>query len=242
MNDPHVETLTYVLYQDDTIEYAAPALTFSTAVFTGELSGTSLIIRPLHHFASPEDVRPVIEPFLAAWRIDAGLKHGRDDFRFSFASANVVDRNPTPGTNSVHLSATIGARGDVHLKVSRKEYPSPPVGFQVTPEVEVLWDRFNAYLAQREPLLSMAYFCLTLLERGDRKAAAKHYNIDFPLLNKLGEITSTRGDNHTARKATATKRLSPQERTWIEEAIKAIIRHIAEGRSTTLLRSSLPPI
>ena len=134
------------------------------------------------------------------------------------------------------------ASSDVHLKVTRSQYPPPPVAFHVTPEVEVLWDRFNRYIEQKEPLLSMAYFCLTLLERGDRKAAAQAYNIDYSLLRKLGELTSTRGDNATARKATVTKQLSGDEKSWIEQAIKSIIRHIAEGRATKLLLSSLPPV
>jgi hypothetical protein len=83
-------------------------------------------------------------------------------------------------------------------------------------------------LAGSEPLLSMAYFCLTLLERGDRRAAAQQFAIDYEVLKKLGELTSTRGDHHTARKASAPLHpLTADEAHWIEATIKAIGKHLA---------------
>jgi hypothetical protein len=242
VNDPHLDALTYRLQQAEDIEYSAPPLTFTTPEFTGELVAGVLTLRPARHFDSPEPFRDLVEPFLASWRIDAGLKYGRDHFRFLYDGASVIDRAPTPGTGAITQTATVRATGDVFHKVTRPEYPTPPSAFRVTPEVEVLWDRFNGYLAQREPLPSMAYFCLTLLERGDRKAAAAHFNIDIDVLRKLGELSSTRGDNSTARKAHGATQLRADERRWIEEAIKATIRRLGTGQGKPLTMADLPKL
>jgi hypothetical protein len=68
-------------------------------------------------------------------------------------------------------------------------------------------------VGNQDPLLGMAYACLTLLEKGNRKLAAKHYAIHNDVLRKLGELTSTRGDNATARKISdRTTPLSERER------------------------------
>ena len=114
----------------------------------------------------------------------------------------------------------------------------------MTPEVEVLWARICHYLASQEPLLSMAYFCLTFLERGNRELAATHYAIHRDVLRKLGELTSNRGDNLVARKRKGPAiPLSGQETAWIEETIKAIVRHIASRKpGVTLTMADLPSL
>jgi len=60
-------------------------------------------------------------------------------------------------------------------------------------------------VAGDEPLPSMAYFCLTVLEyqAKNREAAAKQYAIDLKVLKKLGGLTA-KGDPMTARKVTGT--------------------------------------
>ncbi len=57
------------------------------------------------------------------------------------------------------------------------------------------------FLDGQEPLLSMANFCLTVLEwdAGGRPAAASKYNVNLEVLRKLGYLVSERGDVSTAR-------------------------------------------
>jgi hypothetical protein len=96
----------------------------------------------------------------------------------------------------------------------------------------------------------MAYFCLTLIEAnaGDqeqakerkknrkREKAGKKYRISCEVLAKLGELTSTRGDEKTARKSHRLHTpLSGAETRWIEAAVKAIIRRVAEIDSDPIL-------
>jgi hypothetical protein len=101
--------------------------------------------------------------------------------------------------------------------------------------------RYHGYRDGREPLLSMAYFCLTVLEAnaGGRSAAARKYRIDKAVLHKLGELTSRRGDLATARKATAgvAAPLTGPETAWLEVAVKTLIWRLGDTGDTTKLPS-----
>ncbi len=85
----------------------------------------------------------------------------------------------------------------------------------------------------REPLASMAYFCLTLLENryGGRTAASKALVVDEAVLGKLGNLSTNRGDVSTARKITGD--LTPfgaADTQWLEAAIRALIRRVRGDR------------
>jgi hypothetical protein len=107
---------------------------------------------------------------------------------------------------------------------------------------------------KREPLSSMAYFCLTVLESSvgqkvkKRNASAKQYGIHYDVLDKLGKLTGgTRGEPMTARKMDSDMTPhTPNELQWIEAAVKAIIRRVAEvaaGASVKQISmSDLPPL
>jgi hypothetical protein len=124
------------------------------------------------------------------------------------------------------------------LRITRRKYPDPPIVFTVTPDVETLWGRYEKYLDEKEYLPSMAYACLTFVEnkaykkgkKGKRKAAAKLFLIDEPILNKLGEL-SAKGDTKTVRKFPEEGDLIPlsgKEIKWIEAVIKILIRRTGE--------------
>ena len=108
-----------------------------------------------------------------------------------------------------------------------------------TPDAATVANRYQGYREGREPLLAMAYFCLTVLEAGagGRREAAATYKIHESVLGKLGELTSERGDPGTARKmkAPAMQPLSGAETVWIQEAIKQIIWRLGDQRATTEL-------
>jgi hypothetical protein len=86
----------------------------------------------------------------------------------------------------------------------------------------------------------MAYFCLTILEAktGGRESAATAYRIEKAVLNRMGELTSLRGDRLTARKATGVQPLTGQERAWLEAAVKMLIWRLGDTRTL----SNLPVI
>jgi len=103
--------------------------------------------------------------------------------------------------------AYLVSTGTVTCHVTRKTYPDPPKGFHLTPDAESILLRFRGYQDGREPLLSLAYFCLTVVlsAAGGLSNAAKAFGIAKSVLRKFGELTSNRGDLTTARKARATK-------------------------------------
>jgi hypothetical protein len=229
MNDPHVASLAYRVLETASAAFAdASEVTFQTPEFDGRLADGVLTLTPRIHFSDEAEARAISEAFVRTWEIAAGYEYGSPDFSLRFEGAEIVDRAPSPGHADIQLSEHLSISEQVQVKVIRHTYPPPPISFAVTPEVEVIWERFCRYVAGNEPLLSMAYFCLTLLERGDRRAAARQLAIDYEILNRLGELTSTRGDRQTARKLTATTHpLTPEEAHWVEATIKAIGKHLA---------------
>ena len=77
--------------------------------------------------------------------------------------------------------------------LSPRTYPSPPsMGLKPTPDVESMFHRYVGFREGREPLTTMAYFCLTVLEAstgkrsGKRAAAAKRYGMCQEVLKQLG--------------------------------------------------------
>jgi hypothetical protein len=251
MNDPHVAALRYRIAVDEPYEFSnAPDLDIETEDFTGRLSSEVLNLVPKEHFPNESEIRPIADAFVLAWEVDTGLRDGHR-VHFQFQGCDVVDLKPSPRMALAFGASTIAAVGNVTLKAFKTTYPNPPAGFTVTPEVDMLWARYCRYLADREPLSAMAYWCLTLLEtnsgssKSKRECAAKKYDIHFDVLKKLGDLTSAgKGDHSTARKASANQRLLSQgEKNWIESAIKTIIHHLATRKmGITLEMKDLPPL
>ena len=132
--------------------------------------------------------------------------------------------------------AALYIKGEVRFRIKPSQYLAPPQNFCVTPDVETLWTRYEGYLRGREPLLPMAYFCLTVIEAAynGRANAAKHLNVAEAFLDRIGKLASTKGDSLTARKidVLSTKRsLSGLETTWLQEALPALIRRLGEAHS-----------
>jgi len=126
--------------------------------------------------------------------------------------------------------------------VSQKHYPQPPSDFVVSPHVATMWQRYERYLQDREPLQPMANFRLTVLKDSakqfpgkkkgdkDRDKAALMYRVCPRVLSKLGYLTGNVGDPVTGRKATVAEQrsLTPQEVKWLEEVVKKLIRRAGE--------------
>jgi hypothetical protein len=250
MNDPQVVSLTYRLVETEFMKFSDPPdVAIDTPDFRGRLSKGMLKLEPKDHFTSEAEVRPLADDFVRSWEISAGLETGRPVFGFRFERSHIEDRQPASGTRSIHISDHPDMSGAVQLEKMSPAYPAPPVDFQLNPEVEVLWNRYCRFIEGGELLLSMAYFCLTFLESrfpgGDKRTqAAVYYGVDIDILNKLGELTSTRGDTAMARKASgAATPLSGGEEAWINAAIRAIIKRLTTGQAGQSLRmSGLPSL
>jgi len=241
MRDPHVERLLFEIGSEEGISYDSPApLDFTNHLGCFDCRDGKLVVEPASHFADEDDARAVIEPFLHSWEIEADLDLNIGTIRFRFLRAEMVDRDPPPpGTSQVIRAKAAGvvfSTGDVTLRVTRRAYPVPPESFRATSDVQLAHSRWRAFRAGREPLQSMAYFVLTLIEAGagGRKNAARNLLIDAKVLDTVGRLSSTKGDANTARKVKrggAFQDLTGAENHWLEQAIRRLIRRLGEAAS-----------
>jgi hypothetical protein len=264
MRDPHVESLRYALQPTPEVSYSnPPPVLVVTDEFLIRLDQGTVNVEMKAHHASQEDARRCVEAYLTAWSIDVELRVGRAALVFDFVEALVVDRDPPPPSSShvLHAKAAVfrAVGGNASLRLTCPAYPAPPARFGATADVLTLWFRFKQYQAAKEPLASMAYFCLTLVEQtaagtgagGVRQQAASLYSIDIGVLNAIGNLTAAVGDSWSGRKFTAgpdRRALASDEKHFIEEAIKALIRRKGEYDADPSLplpalnRSLLPAI
>ena len=101
---------------------------------------------------------------------------------------------------------------------------------KITPDVQSMYDRFAGYRLGKEPLASMASFCLTVLEisTGRRQTAAEQYRIDRAVLDQIGNLSSEKGGPPARKAAGLGRPLTPSDTRFLEEAIKALILRAAE--------------
>jgi hypothetical protein len=242
VRDPHVKSLTYELVLSERTSFvdSPEPIDDGTDAFSMRLDDGMVTFEMHEHHASEASARHAVEPYLRAWEIDHALWAGSPEISFEFERAQVIDRDPPPppkpgepetvtveGTATVSMKASISATGTV----TRGSYPKPPKNFALDPDVETLWQRWEGYLAGREPLASMGYFCKTVV---DIMGGGGQLGISRPVLRKLGQLTSTAG----GRKASGARPLTGAERAWVEATVKALIRRAGEaaaGASPSLL-------
>ena len=244
MNDPQVVALTYRIIHSDAIDYgeAAPlALEESRFLLTVEGEKVRFQFNENELYASEEQAREAVAEYIRVWEFDATLRRDNPDvFRLEFEKAEIVDRNPTPGHVELNCGEEISIGESVRLTLSVGEYPAPPADLVLTPDVETMYRRYMGYRKGREPLASMANFCLTVLEdstgkrSGKRKAAAERYRIGNRVLNNIGTLSEKRGGSEARKAKGIGKDFNSQERQFLEQAVKTIVRRMAErGHSSS---------
>ena len=242
MNDPHVVALWYRIEHGDSVDYGeAQPLDRAETGFRVKAEQGRVCFEFKDHYATKDAARKAIEDYIRVWEFEAGLLGGPHSFKLTFDRAQIKDRKPPPPVPGV-VSISAHTRAGVptvtgKVQVVRTHYPPPPSGLMLTPDVQTMYDRFQGYRLGREPLASMAYFCVTVLETsagqtcpksGVREAAAKKYGIQLEVLSKLGELSSMRGGQQARKASGKDNDLTAQESRFMQEAIKAVIRRAAE--------------
>lgn len=220
---------------------------FRVTVSAVEKSRTlSAIVELITNFSTIEAAWAAVDPYLQAWEIQSLVDHlaKHNDFsqplRFEYQSAEVSNAQPTGLT--IHVNTA-------YLYVE-DELPSPPSSLWASPNVHVMWQRWESYRAGRESLPGMAYYCLTALEaitgksRNDqRSSAAATFAVNIEVLNRLGDLVSEVGDDRERRKAHAKHRrpYTATEKEWIERVVLALIERVGRvaGGSATGTNISL---
>ena len=238
MNDPHVVALNYKIEHHSSVDYdGASPLDHSEEAFEVHVERNNVRFAMKRHYATKSEALKAVEGYIRAWEHLAALQYGPNEFKLVFDGAEIEDRDPTPGV--VHASAK-----PIHVKVSlgeatghvsRGAYPRPPsTRMEFSPDVKLMFDRYVGYRARRGYLTDMANFCLTILEKSvqakkeRRKAAAKHYDIEYMVLDEIGRLCSEKGGAEARKAQGVDQDLNGQERQFLEEVVKAIIRRAAE--------------
>ncbi len=247
MNDPHVVALNYAVTHGDTIDYGnAEPLDLDEPEFRLTVADRKVRFEFKTHHATEEGARDSLADYIRNWEFDATLTYGSpDSFRLQFEKAEIIDRNPTPGVTRIGGRLEIRGTGSARLAVGVSKYPSPPSNMSLNSDIETMHHRYMGFRARHEPLESMAYFCLTMLEdppwgtkSGDvtpsdkrmvkRDKAARKFRIDKAVLDKIGHLSSTRGGQSARKREGTTRPLTASERHFLDRAVKAMIRRAAE--------------
>jgi hypothetical protein len=178
--------------------------------------------------------------------IEADLRANLGTIRFKYLRADVIDRDPPKPGEPIVIEARGGGvlvlSGTATMHLTINKYPDPPQAFRATPEVELAYRRWTRFREGKEPLPAMAYFVLTLLQSlaGSRPLAASTFQIDIKVLNAVGNLSSTKGDAHSARKVVpggVLRDLTGPETTWLEQAIQRLIHRLGEHASGAQLKA-----
>ena len=257
MRDPHVERLHYEVGTGPGILFGnPPPLTFSNHLGHFDVQQGKLVVDVSEHYEDAPQAQAVIDPFLRSWEIQANLSSSNPGaLQFTFLHADVIDLQPPPPGAGFVLEAEAGEYVIVgealSMHVTQHSYPSPPQDFRTTSDVEIAYNRWRGFRAGREPLQAMAYFVLTLIQdaAGNRKRAAQTFQIAAQVLDTLGRLSSTKGDSANARKVksgAAYQPLSGGESTWLDQAVRCLIRRLGEHASGATLHQltmeDLPPL
>ena len=255
MNDPHVVALCYNVKRSSPVDSSKmEPLEREEEKFRITIANDKGCFTMKAHYATKEEAREAVEEYIQVWELDAALQRGPNAFTLEFSHPEIEDRNPTPAAPGKLALRGMGviageATVSIGLVVESQDYsypPPPPSGLKITPDVRSMFARWAGYRLGKEPLASMAYFCLTILEalanpkNGDRKnktrgpsrarrKAAEDYKIAVDALSKIGELSSEKG-GRAARKADgkndADALTDPQTR-FLDDAVKAMIRQLA---------------
>ena len=167
MNDPHVVSLLYRVDHSKSVDYSkAELLVRDEPAFRLEVKDNQARFELKDHYATEEDARNAIEDYIHGWEFDTCLENGPDYFRLKFESAQIEDRKPISGVTNYRaiITTEILTISDT-ITVGVPNYPTPPSGVNFCDtDVQKMYQRFMDYRQSKEPLASMAYFCLTCLE------------------------------------------------------------------------------
>lgn len=168
MSDIHVVALYYDVKAGDGTDYeiAAP-LEYEHAKFRVEVKDGLAKFEMKGYFVTQERAIECVLPFIRSWEVQSDLTSEPESFRLKFHNSQVIDRDPSPRSKSVVGSAAMLIDAFVSAGkglVKRSSYPEPPHAFAVDANVETMAMRYCWYRQGREPLASMAYFCLTVIE------------------------------------------------------------------------------
>ena len=240
MNDPHVVALEYRIEHGSELDWSkASPLDVREDAFDLRVENQRVRFAMKAHFATESDARNFLEDYIRNWELEVALTRGPNAFRLRFEQSCLIDRNPAPHAISLKAQASAEpARASIDLAPpAPPSYPPPPAGIKRSPDVDSMFHRYAGYREGREPLATMAYFCLTVLEQaarqkiqdanGKRNAAVQWYGIPKEALEQVGKLCTTKGGADARKAEGLSSQLTPQEKRYLESAVVGFIPRAA---------------
>ena len=176
MNDPHVESLRYLLKVDE--QHGRfdnpPPLEYETEAFKLRLENDVLIVEMKEHHPSVQSAKLAVDPMLRDWELYTALErsHRWMSFIHDHTGDKMVDRDPPPPRlNQVILSyravaqAATASYGIIIQPPAFREYPKPPAGFKSSEDLVQCFKRYqNSLYLDESQLTSVGYLCLSYLK------------------------------------------------------------------------------
>jgi hypothetical protein len=231
MNDPRVSVLIYRVRHDGTVNYdMASLLEYETTSFKVSVKSCEARFEMKEHFPTAGQAREVVEPFIRQWEFATALDRGPGEFELAFLDTVVEERTPCPGVVEVARQETVQARDSVSCVAVRTTYPEPPTGVAMNTDVEVMALRHSRYKEGKDTLAGMAYFCLTVLGQaaGGKPGIPSEFGIASSVITTLGRLTGQKGGWEARKGQGRSREFTANERSWIEQATKRMIRRAAE--------------
>ena len=186
-----------------------------------------------NEYATVEDARQVVEPFIQNWEFASSLSRDPDCFQLEFEGAEIGDLRPNPGVahgQGVRATFKISippAKGTAYAPT----YPPPPSEIDSSHgDVQVLLRRYERYKAGKEPPTSFAYYCYTEIVQvnGEQTTAASRYNVSRKLLKRISNLSSRKGGIEARKADVREPPLTHEECLFLERAVVRLIRRLAE--------------
>jgi hypothetical protein len=129
--------------------------------------------------------------------------------------------------------------GQFSIVVGRATYPDPPTNIKIDANVEEMARHYSRYREGKETLAAMAYYCLTVLEQASdagrrpgrlarRTAIQGKFGIEVTVTDMLGDLSRERGGTEARKAEGRSNEYTANQRNWIEQATKRMIRRAAE--------------
>jgi hypothetical protein len=211
----------------------ARPMTLTADDFGLELVDDVLTATPQDHFATIEEARAGIEPFLDAWSAHARLERARRVVGFEFEDAKVIDR--TDGSRVyASVARASAAAANAAILVEDGVYPAPPVDFRTDLVLDAILARLADLDGHRTSITDATYWVVTRVEAAYgsssgsqvRASAATALGLETRILDDMGRLAS-QNDPILGRKAKGTPReLTENEKAWMRAAIVLVAKQV----------------
>ena len=165
MSDPHVVAIRYRFVSANEFDRFTKAVPMRVIAdgFDLRLEDAILTASPQAHFATIDEARAAIEPFLASWSAHARIERARRDIRFEFEDAHVIDRVDGSAVYP-SVARAQGAAANAAILADNGVYPTPPVHFQTDVVLDALLARLAELDAGRTSITDATYWAVTRIE------------------------------------------------------------------------------